>query len=324
MNFKEAYQTLGIPEGSSKEDAKKAFRKLAQTLHPDKNKEPDAEARFKLINEAYQVIDTGKPTGDAAREERQRAYQSKQQDISDIFSHIRNHTRQQTIMLEDININISLSFKEAVMSCKKTIKYNRRNRCTGCEGEGEKRLHNGCNNCGGTGTEVRRSGHFTMQQTCAVCRGQIKTEPCTQCKTKGYQEAEISLDVQIPGGVVSGNVLRLGGVGHFGGMIFGQAQYSNVNVVLSIVPEKGLTLEGEDVISQVNVSLLNALTGIKVKVPSVNGEQEITLPKLSKNKQEVILPKLGVNGQGNQRVILNIEYPIDTDSLIEFLKTKEN
>lgn len=323
MNFKEAFQILGIPEGSSKADAKKAFRKLAQTHHPDKNKEPDAEAKFKRINEAYQVIDSGKASGEDGRTQRNQSYQQNTQDISDLFRHMRNQGHQ-NIVLEDINLQITLTFKESVLSCKKKITYNRKNVCADCNGNGRRVIHNGCAKCNGTGTFVRQTANMIFQQTCPDCHGQTKSEPCIQCKTLGYQDAQISLDVNIPGGVISNNILRLGGIGNFGGIIFGQAQYSNVNVHIQVTPESGLKLEENDVISEINVSLLNALTGIKITVPSVNGYQEITLPKLSKNKQEVILPNLGVNGIGNQRVILNIEYPQDTESLIEWLKTKEN
>lgn len=323
MNFKEAYSALGLPDGASKDEAKKAFRKLAQKLHPDVNKAPDAETQFKKINEAYQVIESGKLTGEDAHKNNNPSYYQNHQDIENILRNMRGQNYQNIRTIEDISLQETISFKESIIGCKKNIKYNRHNMCSSCNGEGQRRLHNGCAKCSGTGTVTQRSGNMIFQQTCSDCRGRVNLENCDQCKTSGTVTAQISFDVTIPGGVVSGNVLRLGGVGNFAGMMFGQAQYSNVNVHITVTPFKDLYLDGNDIVTTTKVSLLQALTGANVIVPTIDGDKEIPIPKSIKNREEIVLDNLGVNRLGKERVIVEVTYPQDTESLIDFLKQKE-
>lgn len=327
MNHKEAYQTLELSDNATKEEAKKAFRKLAAKYHPDVNKEPDAEDKFKKINEAYQVIESGKPSGPSAYQDpfNNHTYSQYQGgfDISDLFNKFHHQQSSKRILAEDINLNITISFKESVLGCKKPLKYNRNIMCQECEGSGRKKLHNGCTKCNGSGTFIRQMGNVIMQQTCPDCLGRNKVETCANCTSQGFVSTETSIEVTVPAGIKTSNILRLNGIGNFAGVIFNSEQYSNVNLHITVTPQAGLSLDSNDVVTVINLSLVEALVGTKLTVPTIDGDKEIEIPKLTKNKEEVILSNLGVNRLGKERVIINVNYPDNVDTLIDFLNKEK-
>jgi DnaJ-class molecular chaperone len=108
-------------------------------------------------------------------------------------------------------------------------------------------------------------------------------------------------------------------MGHFIGSVMNMDQYTEALLHLSVTPQDGLRLENDEVVHDASISLLDALEGCSIYVPTINGQSEITIPPLSKNKDEVVLPDLGPNN-GNQKVIININYPMDIERLIAALK----
>ena len=302
MKKKEAYSTLEISETSTDEEAKKAFRQLSKKLHPD-NKDTGDEAKFKKINEAYQAINNNK-----------------------FDDNIQQHPgsggvnpfyQQQFIQLENIEIHTTLSFKDAILGCKKEFKFSRQTKCKSCNGAGEIKKNNGCTKCGGKGQIVNRQGFSVMIRTCDKCFGRSPADPCSDCSQQGRVEGEASINVSIPGGVQAGNILRLGGMGHFVGFFMGQIeQHTDVFLHIQVTPETGLILDGAHVVSNLEISLLEALRGCRKTVKTILGEKEVDIKPKSKNKEEVIIPRLGVNGVGNQRVILDVIYPEDVTKLI--------
>lgn len=309
MNLKEAYSILEIPQTSTPEEAKKKYRELTKKFHPDVNKEPGAEDKFKKINEAYQIVSTGKGTdlnnahwGSAQR---------------DPFSGWQRHDQ-----INHIEISTTISFKESVQGCKKDIKFDRNIKCTNCGGQGETPLDNGCDKCGGKGQVTGRRGNMVFIQTCDKCMGKVKTASCNACSSSGTVSAEVSFNVTIPGGLQDGNILRLAGMGHFAGFFGPLEQHTDVHLHVRVTPEPGLWLDGSNVVSNLEISLLDALRGCKKTVKTVSGNKEIDVKPKSKNKDEVIIPRMGVNNIGNQRVILDIKYPEDINSLIDYLTEK--
>lgn len=315
MNLKEAHELLGIPQGASKDEAKKAFRKLAQKLHPDINKEPDAEAKFKKINEAYQLVENGEKEGFSN-------FQGINfNDLGDLF---RSQRPTKTFHIEDKHIYIDLSFKESILGTNKEIKYNRNAKCGKCDGKGSFKTHNGCKTCNGSGTVTKINGNVIMRSQCRDCRGKANFNPCQDCKEQGTVNTDTSISVTIPPGITTDNVLRLGNMGDFAGEgFFGGEAYSNVFVHMNI-EKHVLSLEENDVVANLNISLLEALQGTKKSIETIDGPKEIDIPSLIKNKEEVILPKLGVARMGNQRVIINIDYPKDIQPLINILNASSN
>jgi len=305
MNLKEAYATLELAQGTPPEEAKKKYRELTKKYHPDVNKEPGAEDKFKKINEAYQIIQTGKGTDP---QDRRPSY------------HQGGFHRQQVIQLENIEVHQTISFKESVLGCKKEIKYSRHSKCQDCGGAGEIKLNNGCKTCGGKGQVVNRQGNMVMVSTCSECHGQTNMTSCSACHGNGTVHADVSVHVSVPAGILDGNILRLQGMGNYAGSFMGLAdQHTDAFLHISVTPEPGLNIEGSSVISHLTIPLLDALRGCKRKVKTINGDKEIQIKPQSRNRDEVIVPHCGVSGTGDQKVILDVEYPKNTDKLIGVL-----
>ncbi len=305
MNLKEAYATLELAQGTSPEEAKKKYRELTKKYHPDVNKDAGAEAKFKKINEAYQIIQTGKGTDP---QDRRPSY------------HQGGFHRQQVIQLENIEVHQTISFKESVLGCKKEIKYSRQSKCQDCGGAGEIKLNNGCKTCAGKGQVVNRQGNMVMVSTCSECHGQANITSCAGCHGNGTVHADVSVHVSVPAGILDGNILRLQGMGNYAGSFMGLAdQHTDAFLHINVTPEPGLNIEGSSVISRLTIPLLDALRGCKRNVKTIHGEKEIQIKPQSRNRDEVIVPRCGVSGTGDQKVILDVEYPKNTDKLIGVL-----
>lgn len=312
MNLKEAYTTLELAEGSSPEDAKKQYRKLTKKFHPDVNKEAGAEDKFKKINEAYECVKNGKGN-DRAPPTHQASGRSR-----DGFFH------QQVVQLENVETKLTIDFKESVLGCKKEVKYSRQSKCTTCDGSGETKVDNGCTQCGGKGSTVirRQGGVFIM--ACPKCGGRTNTKECKTCNGEGTARADVSVYVSVPAGVMSGNTLRLQGMGNYAGSVMGiMDQYTDAFCHITVIPDLGLTIEGRSVVSTLTLPLLDALQGCKRDIHTIYGSKEIRIPPKSKNGEEVIIPHCGVAGTGDQRVLLDVQYPEDIDKLIGVLSTNE-
>lgn len=325
MNVREARVILGIDENASKEEAKKAFRNLAKKCHPDINKEPGAEEEFKRIGEAFQVVETGIPS---TREEQQQANPFGAAgawgfSIEDLFNNLSGSSPRAPrvkIQAQDISLKETLTFKESVLGCNKTITYSRNSRCTPCSGAGQKTLDNGCDVCRGSGRIRTQQGNTIMERGCHKCHGKLNYAKCEECNGKGFVKAEATISVNLPAGVIEGSALNLGPRGNYAGDAFGGEQNTALLLHLHVLPQEGLSIKEADVLFDLNISLLEAFKGCEKTVPTIDGDKEIQLPKLIKNKEEVILPNLGVSRRGKQIVIVNVSYPEKVESLMELLE----
>ncbi len=307
MNLKEAYATLELAQGASPEEAKKKYRELTKKWHPDVNKSPEAESKFKKINEAYQCIQNGKGND---REEVPAGHHSPWGGFA----------RQQVVQLENIEVHTTISFKESVLGCKKELKYSRQGKCTECNGAGEIKLNNGCKKCGGKGQTVVKQGHMVMVTTCNECYGRASIEECKTCNGNGSVQTDVSVHVSVPAGIANGAVLRLQGMGNYAGSFMGLAdQHTDAFCHVSVTPETGLSIEGQSVISHLTIPLLDALRGCTCTVKTIYGNKEVRIKPQSRNRDEVIIPHCGVGGNGDQKVILDVQYPKNTDKLIGVL-----
>lgn len=304
MNLKEAYATLELSESAGEDAAKKRFRELSKKLHPD-NKETGDEAKFKKINEAYQRIQKGEDDP------------VPMQGGGGWGSHFQH---QQVIQLENVETNLTISFKESVVGCKKEVKYSRKTKCRACKGAGEVQLNNGCKKCGGRGQIINRQGHMVMVTSCDECHGRVNVIECTTCHGQGTLHADVSVHVSVPAGIQNGNTLRLQGMGNYAGSFMGLAdQHTDAFCHIAVTPEPGLSIDGQNVVSHMTISLLDALRGCKRQVKTIYGEKEIQVKPQSRNRDEVAIPNLGVGGGGNHIVILDVQYPKNTDKLIGVL-----
>ena len=312
MNLKEAYTTLELAEDATPEAAKKQYRKLTKKYHPDVNKDPGVEDKFKKINEAYECVKNGKGN------DREPAMQHANGRYNPFH-------RQQVVQIENVELHLGLDFKESILGCKKEIKYSRKVKCQECEGSGEIALNNGCKKCGGKGQVTAQRSGMIFVQTCPECFGKIHVAECTPCHGRGLVQTDRSVQVSVPAGINDKAVLRLQGMGNYAGSLMGFVdQYADVFCHIDVTPEPGLRLEGKCVVTDLSISLLDALRGCERQVKTIFGAKGITVKPQSRNHDEVIIPHHGVGGTGDQKVILDVQYPKDVDKLIAILADEVN
>jgi molecular chaperone DnaJ len=326
MKLKDAYTILEIPMTSTPEEAKKRFKELAKKYHPDVNKDEGAEAKFKRINEAYQVIESGVDDNSGAPAgspfggwHSSTSYGGGGFHVN--FDPFRDPYRgsQRQYYGGNIDIQTTVSFKESVLGVKKELKYSRQIKCPHCKGSGDKHINNGCKTCKGQGQVTSRRQNAVFIQTCPDCGGRAKTEPCTECSQNGVLDSEASVTVSIPNAVHDKSILRLAGMGNFNGSLMGlQDTYTDVYVHISVEKDNDLRLEGKDVVSEVNISLLDALRGCDRKIRTIDGLKKISITPQAKNKDEVVL-SVGDHNSVKHRVIINVGYPTNIDKLIDAL-----
>lgn len=309
MNLQEAYSILDLPQSASPEEAKKKYREFTKKYHPDINKETDANDKFKIINEAYQCVVNGKGTD----KENPSSYNPFQGGFQNPFGNSKQK------VAENIKLYTTISFRESILGCNRDLHFTRNGKCTSCNGQGNIQLNNGCDKCGGHGQVISKQGNMIFTRTCDKCGGQSSSIPCTICLSKGCVENTISINVNIPGGVIDGNILRLNGFGNYVGSFMNMEQYTEAQLYLSVVPEEGLSLDSNDVVSNLDITLLDALQGSQKTVKTILGDKDIFIPALSKNKDEIKIPNLGVNKIGYHRVIIKINYPDNIEDIINVL-----
>ncbi|MBC7223548.1 MAG: molecular chaperone DnaJ [Anaerolineae bacterium] len=335
-NGRDYYEILGVPRDATEQEIKKAYRRLARQYHPDVNKSPEAEARFKEINEAYQVLSD--PEKRAAYDRFGHAGLSGAGvfgdfgfgdfgfgGIDDLFESFfggfgrRTAARRGPVKGENIRIHLTLDFEEAVFGCEKEVEVTRLETCTHCRGTGAEPGTQSirCPQCNGTG-EVRRVqqtllGSFVNVSTCPRCggTGEVVLTPCTVCRGDKRVPVTRKLLVEIPAGVSDGTQIRLAGEGQPG---LRGGPPGNLYVALSVREHPFFKRQGDDIYLQLNINVAQAALGDKVRVPTLDGEVELTIPPGTQTGQTFRLrgkgvPHLRRNGRGDQYVVVQVVVP---------------
>lgn len=338
MDLKEALNIIGLPKTATSDEFKVKYKELAKKYHPDLFK--DDPNKFKKINEAYDLIKDYKVNPDKYDKPPPSIHNSggfRRVDIDgfsvnfdDFFTNAGVQTpekeKAKTFSYGPLNTPVTISFKESVIGANKEITYKKYVKCTHCNAKGSQSTGNGCQSCNGFGRIISNNKGMVFTKVCTKCYGKdIKVQPCTPCNSVGVSEVDVNVTIHIPPGTINNSTLRLRAGGHYlGGNVFGDA-YADVYVFVNVMPEEGLSLEGQHVISHIKLTLLEALTGCNKEVKTIYDTQDIEIPAKSKNKDEIHLHGKGVVSTGGvQRVIFDVEYPSDTDELIKYLKNKEN
>lgn len=318
MKLQEAYEILGVESDPSPDNIKKQFRTLAKQFHPDTNKDPGAEAKFKEINNAYRVA-SSRQSDDPGNMSSGAPF-----NMQDIFGGIFNsfNRKQSFAAPSHVELEVILSFQESVLGCKRDLSYVRKGKCVGCDGQGQVPQNNGCTTCHGRGMMTSQRGNMIFTTQCSQCPGPAQPIECKDCHGEGAVTNSVSVNVNIPGGVTNNKILRLSGMGNFHSTMIGMDQYTDALLHVHVKPDPDLSLQEQHVILSLNISLLQALQGCKQFVKTVLGDKEISISPLSKNKDEIIIPRVGINGTGDQKVILNVEYPENVNQLINVLSEK--
>lgn len=299
MAKRDFYEVLGVEKGTSQQDLKKAFRKLAMKYHPDRNPgDKDAEAKFKEINEAYEVL---------SDEQKRAAYDrfghagvdpsaggggfgggGAGPNFADIFGDVfgdifgqggggRGGARNNRGA--DLRYTLELDLEDAVKGTTVEIRIPTLVECETCHGSGAKpgTSPTNCTTCGGIGQIRMQQGFFSVQQTCPACRGsgKIIKDPCTDCHGQGRKEKKKTLSVKIPAGVDTGDRIRLAGEGE-AGVSGGPA--GDLYVQVAVREHSLFRREGKDLYTEVPISFVDAALGGELDVPTLDGRVKLKIP----------------------------------------------
>ena len=295
MSKKDCYDVLGITKSSSKDEIKKAYRKLALKYHPDKNKGNKAsEEKFREASEAYHILSDDKRKanydqfGHAAFEGGggQGFGGFDTSSFSDIFEDFfgdfngGGSSGKSNNRGNDLRYDLSINLEEAYQGLEKNIKYTTYKRCSDCSGSGAAKGSRpiSCNYCAGKGKVRSSQGFFTIQQTCPQCNGYGETigKPCTICSGNGKVQSNENVTVKIPKGVDDGTRIRLSGKGEAGTKGGGNG---DLYLFISIDNHNIFKRSEENLYYELPISFSDAALGSSVEVPSIDGgKSKIKIP----------------------------------------------
>ena len=335
MAKRDYYEVLGVGRSASEDELKSAFRGLAREYHPDVSSHPDAEEKFKEINEAYAILSDREKR--AAYDRYGHAGVNTQGmpdftniDLSDILEGIfgfggfggmggRRSPRNAPRRGADLSGRVRLTFEESAFGVEKEIQITRDETCRTCQGSGAKpgTSPSTCPNCSGQG-EVRQVhqtllGSMVQVVTCPRCsgRGTIIETPCTTCNGRGLERVTVSKMVTIPAGVSDGVQIRLAGEGQPG--INGGP---NGNYYLEVAVEKHefFRRNGDDILLDLDINVAQAVLGDEIRIPTLNGDVDLRIPpgtqpgKVFRLKDRGI-PHLRGSGRGDELVTVSVQVP---------------
>lgn len=340
MAKKDYYEVLGLSKGADEKEIKQAFRKLAKQYHPDLNPDnKEAEAKFKEVNEAYEVLsDPDKKAkydqfGHAAFDQNQGfGGGASYGDFNDIFGDIfgdffggsgfgggQRAQRTGPKAGSDLKIKLDITFEEAAFGTKKEIKINRIEKCDTCGGTGAKKgsSKKTCPTCNGAGNikTVQRTpfGQFASTKTCTTCggTGEVVEQPCEACNGSGKEKKSRKLSINIPAGVDSGSVIPLRGEGNHGER---GGPAGDLYVYINVKEHEIFERDGNDVWCEIPISFAKAALGGSIEVPTIEGKVKYEVPEGTQTGTVFRLKNKGIknlrgSGKGDQYVRVKITVP---------------
>ena len=329
------YEVLGVPQEASQEEIKRAYRQMARKYHPDVSTETDAEERFKEVNSAYEAL---------SDPEKRSMYDRYGTDVPngfggfdfgggrdpfDIFAEVFGNlggfggfgqtSRTGPRRGGDVRSSVEITFEEAAFGVEKEVDVQRQEVCPTCDGS---RAEPGtsadqCPDCRGAG-QVRHTqrtflGSFVNIVTCPRCngKGSIVAKPCHECNGQGRVYRRRRIKVAIPAGVDDGVTIRLAGQGEQGER---GGPPGNLYVTLNVKPHTYFKRHNNDVILEMQINVAQAALGDSVKVPTLDGERQITMPAGTQSGAIFRLRNLGIpylrgNGRGDQLIVVQVAVP---------------
>lgn len=324
MAKRDFYEVLGVSKSASKDEIKSAYRKLAKKYHPDINKEPGAEEKFKEVQEAYDILyddqkrqtydqfgmaafEQGASTGGGGNPFGQ-GFSSTGfggVDLSDIFnSFFGGGSRRQQRSYgpqrgEDTLQRIRVPFMDAVLGKKVLVPVSYDEKCSSCDGTGAKSSSSikTCPRCGGRGyVKVQQRSLFGMMESQTVCpdchgTGKIITDKCPHCNGAGYNHVKRDMEVNIPAGINAGQQIRIKGKGEHG---LNGGENGDLYLEIVIIPHDYFKREGNDIHIDVPISFVDAALGKTIDVPTVYGDCEVEIPAGTQPNQVIRLKGRGI------------------------------
>lgn len=341
MAKRDYYEVLGLQKGASADEIKKAYRQLAKKYHPDINKEPGAEEKFKEINEAYDTLsdDQKKARYDQFGHEDPTqgfggggfggfegfgggGFGGFEDIFSSIFGGGSSRSRNSTGPRKgaDVEKKMSITFEEAVYGCKKKVRLSVDEECIHCGGTGaaSKDDVKTCPKCKGQGRVLMRQqtifGTSTVETACPDCggRGKIITKKCEHCNGKGRTRNTKDVEVTIPAGIQTGMTLRMEDYGESG---YNGGPSGDLYISFVCGEHKNFKRDGQNIILDIPISFTQAVLGDTIEVPTIDGNVSLKIPagiqsgtKLRMRGRGTKNPKGGIS-RGDQIVIVTVETP---------------
>ena len=315
MAKRDYYDILGVNKSASKDEIKKAYRKLALKYHPDKTKgDKSSEEKFKEASEAYHVLSDEKRKtnydqfGHAAFEsgggqgfgnfDFGGSFSDIFEDFfgDDIFGSSRSSRRRSSNRGNDLRYDINIDLEDAYKGTSKKINYTTYKKCKTCSGNGAKpgSKPSACGYCGGQGKVRSSQGFFTIQQTCPRCSGEGEkiTNPCNNCSGIGKTQSNESVSVKIPKGVDDGTRIRLAGKGEAGSK---GGSNGDLYLFVSVEPHSIFKRSEENLYYELPISIADATLGTTVEVPSIDGgKTKIKIPSGTQSGKQLRLRGKGM------------------------------
>lgn len=342
MANRDYYEVLGVSKKDNEEDIRKAFRKKALEFHPDRNKSPDAESKFKEINEAYQVLsDANKRAqynryghaGVSSNGGYDRPFDGFDVfggfgDIFDsFFGDVSGRRAREAQRGGDIQQRVVLSFEESVFGAERQVEVSRLERCQRCSGAGNEpgTSINTCSTCRGSG-QVRRAqrsmfGQFTQVAACSSCqgRGKVVQTACSDCQGGGLERRQRKIAVKIPAGVEGGMQVRLtseGDVGQGGGST------GNLYVYVDVQEHKFFHRDGNDLLYLLPINVAEAALGVVKEIPTLDSDSKGETLKIPQGTQPGAefrirwkgIPYINSARRGDLRVLVDLQVPKELDA----------
>lgn len=359
------YEVLGLSKSATADEIKKAYRKKAMAYHPDKNPDdPTAEAKFKEVSEAYEVLSDenkkrlydqygkeglqgagmgGGGAGFSSMEEALRTFMGAfggggGGGIFDSFFGGSGQGGSYPQQGASRKMSLSISFEEAAKGCEKEALITRYVNCSKCSGKGTT-AKNGiktCSTCQGNGQVYQSRGFFSMTSNCPDCQGtgQIITDPCSVCYGAGKEKKKEKVKIKVPAGVDDNMRLKMTGYGDAGE---NNGPSGDLYVFISVKPHDTFQRDGDDVYIEIPISFSEAALGCKKEIPTpLNETYLLKIPEGSQSEKILRirskgLPNVHGHGTGDLLIRLRVETPVNLSSkqkelLKEFqdLQTEQN
>jgi len=342
MSKRDFYEVLGVSKQASESELKKAYRKKAMELHPDRNKDnPEAEAKFKDVNEAYNVLKDddkkaaydryghaafegggtgpgfgqgGGPGGDFSS-----AFSDVFEDLfGDFTGGGRRPGGQRATRGSDLRYNLRISLEDAFSGKHRTISVQSSVACNSCNGTGAEggAEPSNCPTCSGMGKVRAQQGFFTVERTCPTCngRGQIINNPCKSCAGAGRKQKDRSLSVNIPAGVETGTRIRLSGEGEAG---LRGGPSGDLYIFIEVMDHQIFERDSQNLFCRIPVSFATAALGGEIEAPTIDGgRSRVKIPAGSQTGKQMRLrgkgmPALRGGPSGDLYIELAIETPVN-------------
>ncbi len=347
-NKRDYYEVLGVTKSASKEEVKKAYRKLAKEYHPDRNKAADAEAKFKEVQEAYDVLSddqkksaydqygfagtqafggSGSPFGGFSGAEGFSGTGGFEDLLGGLFGNgfggfdfggNSRRTARNDLRGADLEFTMQIEFKEAIFGTEKQVEYQRDVKCDLCNGSGAKDgKKKQCNTCNGKGqvAQVQNTffGRMQVVTTCPNCHGsgEIPLEECSKCKGQGINKIKDKFTVKIPAGIPEGVTLKFTEKGNYGPK---GGEPGDFFVTIEVKPDKRLERRGDDIYLDQEIDVVTAVLGGEVQIPTVHGDVLMKVPEGTQPGKVLRLkekggPKFRGNSNGDQYVKIQVVIP---------------